>query len=473
MVVRSDVIEGKDSQKDVSHSDRNLYFRRLSIIFAAFIIFKFLLEPVSFRSISFLTDIWKFPAPEEERYAQHSLANDLTSFRLFSFCAALISLLFILVDMNRPVDILWVVVMRFLLVTLYVILLSISYYRTLSPGALQAMLMIQFAVTYLIYFLQAFLAQMPFFFLTNALLLFFYTAITVSGIRFRYGVIINVIVFMVFMLIVAITENSFYKSQQPNLLLNLFVSFIAGGLIETQKRKNFRQFSALDLLNQQKGRIISILSHDVSSPLQSTSGLLETYTKNQMTKEELDQFIPKVKSRLEKVSFLVYSLVRWSKSQMDGFKVHMAAVDLKSLIDENVNVAQPLADGKEIRIRVDCQPGLKAYGDPDMINLILRNLLSNAIKFTPHRGATTVKAFLHENRILLLVSNEGDPIPESVREELFTFQVKPVQGTAEEHGTGLGLAISQQFAVLNGGRIYLAPRSGKENTFCVELQEAQ
>jgi signal transduction histidine kinase len=420
-----------------------------------------------------LTDIWKFPQPEEEQYVQHSLTNDLAAFRLFTFCAALIALLLLLVDATRPVDFLWVVVMRSLLITLYVVLLSISYYRTLSSSQLQTMLAFQIAVTYLIYFLQAFLARMPFFFLTNALLLFFYTAITVSGIRFRYGIMINVVVFLVFIFIVGVTGDTFYKSQQPNLLLNLLASLIAGGLIENQKRKNFRQFNALDLLNQQKGRIISILSHDVSSPLQSTSGLLDTYSKNQITKDELDQFIPKVKTRLEKVSFLVYSLVRWSKSQMEGFKVHMEAVNLKSLIEENVNVAKPLADEKEINIRLDCPSSVKAYGDSDMINLILRNLLSNAIKFTPHRRAITIKVSNQEKRILLQVSNEGDPIPESVREKLFTFQVKPGQGTGDEHGTGLGLAMSQQFAVLNGGRIYLAPRSGAENTFCVELQEAQ
>jgi signal transduction histidine kinase len=314
---------------------------------------------------------------------------------------------------------------------------------------------------------------MPFFFLPNVLLLLFYTTITVSGIRFRYGLMINVGVFLVFIFVVGMADDAFYKSQVPNIFLNLLASVIAGGFIENQKRKNFRQFRALEELNQQKGRIISILSHDVASPLQSTSGLLETYSNNQITKEELDQFIPKVKARLEKVLFLVYSLVRWSKSQMEGFKVRMEGVDVKLLIEENVTMAKPLADEKEISIRIDCQPALKAYGDPDMVNLIIRNLLSNAIKFTRRKGAVTITAFHQKDRISLQVSNEGDPIPESVREKLFTLQVKPGQGTADEHGAGLGLAMSQQFALLNGGRIYLVPRSGAENTFCIELQAAQ
>ena len=108
-----------------------------------------------------------------------------------------------------------------------------------------------------------------------------------------------------------------------------------------------------------------------------------------------------------------------------------------------------------------------------MINLILRNLLSNAVKFTCQGKSITINAFQEGRKLLLHVSNESEPIPDTVREMLFTFQVKPGQGTADEAGTGLGLAMAQQFALLNGGRIYLAPRKGNENTFCVELQAFQ
>lgn len=158
---------------------------------------------------------------------------------------------------------------------------------------------------------------------------------------------------------------------------------------------------------------------------------------------------------------------------MEGFQAQKTAIALNSLIDENLLVIKPFADEKGIIMRFDCPPGLQAYADHDMISLILRNLLSNAVKFTPHGRGITIKAFREESKISLQVSNEGEPIPDAVHERLFTFQVKPRQGTANEAGTGLGLAIAQQFALLNGGRIYLAPRLGDENTFCVELQAVQ
>jgi signal transduction histidine kinase len=425
-----------------------------------------LLEPTALRFLSSITDVWKFADPEEVKYAQQVRGNDLTTFRLFMFSTLVIAMAFLVVDMTRPVDFFWVSVMRSGLAVFYALILALSYYRQLRSNELQL-------VTYIIYFAQAFLARMPFFFLTNVLLLFFYTGITVSGLRFRYGLLVNVSVFIAFMIVTRMSGEAFYKSQEPNLLLNLLASIIAGGIIEKQKRKNFRQLAELDLLNQQKAKILSILSHDIASPLQSTSGLLDTYSRQQISREELDLFLPKVKARLEVVSFLVYSLVRWSRSQMEGFKAQKAAVSLNSLIDENLLVIKPSAEEKGIIMRVDCPPGLQAYTDHDMINLILRNLLSNAVKFTPRGKAIMIKAFREESKLLLQVSNEGEPIPDTVHEKLFTFQVKPGQGTANEAGTGLGLAIAHQFALLNGGTIYLEPRLGNENTFCVELQAVQ
>lgn len=219
--------------------------------------------------------------------------------------------------------------------------------------------------------------------------------------------------------------------------------------------------------------MISILSHDVSAPLQSISGLLTTYEKNQITKEELDRFLPEVRTRVDKVSFLVYSLVRWAKSQLKGFRVQRVVVDLEPLLQENVALVNPFVKEKSISVHIDCPPGLKVLADHEMVNLIIRNLVSNVVKFTPKEKSIFLKAFRNHAMVILEVSNEGDPIPEDVRKKLFTLKTKSGLGTANESGTGLGLAISQQFAVLNGGRIYLEERTGSVNTFRVELPAAQ
>lgn len=144
-----------------------------------------LLEPTALRFLSSITDVWKFAGPEEVKYAQQVRGNDLAAYRLFTFITLVIATAFLFVDLTRPVDFFWVFVMRCGLAIFYALILALSYYRQLTSNELQLILVIQIVATYIIYFAQAFLARMPFFFLTNVLLLFFYTGITVSGLRFR------------------------------------------------------------------------------------------------------------------------------------------------------------------------------------------------------------------------------------------------------------------------------------------------
>jgi signal transduction histidine kinase len=433
--------------------------------------------------VTFLTDIissysyiWRFDDPEEEKYETYSKHNDLISFRLYTITIMLISAGFLVVDLGRPVDYFWVLVLRCSMIIFYGVLLLFLYIREVSAEGIQVVLSVQIILTYILYFILASVAKMPIFFLPNVLLLFFYTVSTISGMRFRYVVLINFTALIVYTIVTEVRAIEFYHSQYPNIVSNLIISGVTAAFIEKKKRKDFMQYSELlhrkeelDELNEQKNRIISILSHDISAPLRTISGLLTTYEKSQISKEELDRVLPDVKTRLEKVSFLVYSLVRWSKSQMKGFSVQRVEIDIESLINENIALIRPSAREKSINIETELLQGLQALADLEMTHLIVRNLLTNAVKFSPNGKRIRVTAYQRMDKVLIRVSNEGEPILDPVREKLFTFQIRSLQGTANEGGTGLGLAMSQQFAELNNGKITLEPRTDGFNVFTLEI----
>lgn len=426
--------------------------------------------------LSSYTYIWKFDDPEEEKYETYSKRNDLISFRLYTITIMLISAGFLIVDFARPVDYFWVFVLRCTTIIFYGVLLLFLYLRDVSAERLQAVLALQIIVTYILFFIQASVASMPIFFLPNVLLLFFYTVGTISGMRFRYAVLINFTALIVYTIVTEVRAIEFYHSQYPNIISNLIISGVTAAFIEKQKRKDFMQYSELlhrkdelGELNEQKNRIISILSHDISAPLRTIGGLLTTYERSHISKEELDRVLPDVRARLDKVSFLVYSLVRWSKSQMKGFTVQRVLIEIESLINENIALIKHSAREKSIHIETEVQQGLHAMADLEMTHLIIRNLLTNAIKFTLNGKSIRVRAYQRMDKVVVSISNEGDPIPDTVREKLFSFQIRSLQGTANEAGTGLGLAMSQQFAVLNEGKITLEPRADSVNTFTLEL----
>jgi two-component system sensor histidine kinase/response regulator len=139
------------------------------------------------------------------------------------------------------------------------------------------------------------------------------------------------------------------------------------------------------------------------------------------------------------------------------------------LINENIALIKDAAREKSINIETDFELGLHALADFEITNLIIRNLLTNAIKFTPLGKRIRVSCYHRMDKVIVRISNEGDPIPDAVREKLFSFQIRSLQGTANEVGTGLGLAMSQQFAMLNEGNITLERTEDTFNTFTLEL----
>jgi signal transduction histidine kinase len=413
------------------------------------------------------SDIWSFSRKEEEAYARYRHSKEIQYFRLFLGSLAAITAIFLIVDLARPVVYMYVAIFRGSLIFILMTFLSITYMRRMTPMTVQLMLLAAFIISYGCYITMSKMAKMPSFTLPNVFLLLMYMAMTFSGLRFRIAVILNFSVFIVFVLHALYENNLYHQSQFPNLSTNLLLSAIAGAFIENDKRFNYRQYTNLlgqknmfDELNQQKSKIISILSHDIAAPLRSLSGLLDMHKTNSLTQQEFETYLPDVRARLDNASSLVYSLVRWSKSQIEGFHVDSVHIDVAELLRENSALFAGQAQEKNIRFDIHAEPSIQAQGDCEMVKLIVRNLMSNAVKFSFPGKDVVVTATRQQGNVVIAVTNEGKPLGQETRETLFTYSVISSSGTANEKGTGLGLAMAQHFARLNHGAIDVESTNG-------------
>jgi len=127
---------------------------------------------------------------------------------------------------------------------------------------------------------------------------------------------------------------------------------------------------------------------------------------------------------------------------------------------------------KDLELKVNVDQSAFVRVDEDMIRIALRNLISNAIKFARNGTKIQLEVSRNENnRVHVLVTNRGNPIPSDLKEKLFTYQMPSTPDSRGEKGAGLGLAISAFFVRLNGGDIYLAPSEDGATAFCMELPE--
>jgi signal transduction histidine kinase len=254
-----------------------------------------------------------------------------------------------------------------------------------------------------------------------------------------------------------------------------------GIVLENRRRRNFLQFNDLmeqkklvDDLNQQKNKIISILSHDVAAPMNSLSTLLYLQSRGNITESELKTYLPKLNEQFNHVSVLLFSLVRWSKSQMDGFVLNKTRINLVELTERKIRLFHPQLIDKGLQLKLIADlPAYHIRADEEMIRIALRNLISNAIKFARHGTSIELKVSKSDQRkVLFSITNHGDHIPSTLTDKLFTFQMPSGLDTKGEKGTGIGLAMTAFFIRLNGGDIFLAPSDDGTTTFCIEMPEA-
>ena len=225
----------------------------------------------------------------------------------------------------------------------------------------------------------------------------------------------------------------------------------------------------LEKLNQVKDKFFSIISHDLRSPINALSGLLDLLDKGAIQPHELPQHIKELRHRFHHTRTLLNNLLDWTLLQMDKLNLQAARIDIHKIVDENIQLLASV-QGKEIDIVNDVPEPSIAFADSNTVNLVIRNLITNAIKFTNEGGKVYVRGKEQAAEWLISVQDNGIGMKPEVLKILFDKTAPyTTRGTANEKGTGLGLILCKEFVEKNGGRIWVESEEGKGSTFYFTL----
>lgn len=225
----------------------------------------------------------------------------------------------------------------------------------------------------------------------------------------------------------------------------------------------------LSTLNREKTRLISIIAHDLNSPLNALKGLLNIFENDLVSEEELKKLVPEVTKDVNYIANLFNNLLVWARSQMEGTVLHPKEINLRAITEETVQVLNSQARKKHIDLQNQIPTSVQAYADEEMIKLVIRNLISNAIKFTPENGKITVRANATDTTVTVAVQDTGKGIPEEHKQKLFNNELFTLRGTHNEKGSGLGLILCKDFVEQNGGKIWVETQPGQGSTFLFTL----
>jgi len=230
-----------------------------------------------------------------------------------------------------------------------------------------------------------------------------------------------------------------------------------------------QQKDELQQSNQIKDKLLSIISHDFRSPLNSLEGILDLMTQGRISPQEMQVISKELRVKVNITTSLLDNLLNWAKSQMQGISPQPTFFDIKELVNDTVHLLSTQAEKKDIYIMDRVGDSQEVYADYEMTKLVVRNLLTNAIKFTTAGGKVIVKATRLNNMLKLVVKDTGKGMSENELNNLFTHQTKSTLGTAYEKGTGLGLILCKDFVEKNGGKIAVESEEGEGSTFCFTI----
>ncbi len=256
---------------------------------------------------------------------------------------------------------------------------------------------------------------------------------------------------------------SVYRSGQRRIRINKL-------LMEHQEEIKQRSIE-LEQLNQVKDKFFSIISHDLRSPINALSGILDLMDKGQLKPEEFSMLVKELKIQFNHTKTLINNLLDWALLQMDKLKIQPEKIDLRKLVDENFKLLSSL-HLKEIEMVNEVPDKTFALADLNTINLVFRNLILNSIKFTESGGKIWVNAKEAATEITVSVTDNGVGIAPEIQALIFEkTSGYSTRGTANEKGTGLGLILCKEFVERNGGKIWLQSEVGKGSTFSFTLKK--
>ena len=263
--------------------------------------------------------------------------------------------------------------------------------------------------------------------------------------------------------------------------LHMGLGFLAGLVVlclyvRKLVRQLFDALSRAEAANQAKRRFISVVSHEMRTPLNAIIGMADLLRDTSLSSEQADM-LQTLRGSSGVMLGLVEDVLDFSKIEAGKVTLERTDFDLHALVNSTCRIVQAQAAAKGIDLVVSLMPEVPpaVRGDPHHLRQILINLDGNAVKFT-EKGSVTVHVSAQGEtpervRLKFSIRDTGIGIPPEAQERIFESFTQADQTTTRRFGgTGLGTTIAKQLVDLMHGRIGLESAVGLGTTFWFEVE---
>jgi signal transduction histidine kinase len=231
------------------------------------------------------------------------------------------------------------------------------------------------------------------------------------------------------------------------------------------KKDHFKTQHKLEESNRTKNKLLSILAHDIRSPLSNLQTLLSLNEKGMLEEKDFQRHKETVNSKIGFLTSEIDDVVEWSVVQSENLDPKIANFNARDCIQKVTAMFSHFCSEKSIVIQLKGDVE-EIFMDENHFKLIIRNLLHNAIKFTSENGQIKIstKKFQKEARIEICDSGIG-MTPEVVKTLMSQGKTASLNGTKGEKGTGLGLTMCMDLIERNQIKLDIESKPNVGSTF--------
>ncbi|GAA4462492.1 hypothetical protein GCM10023093_09200 [Nemorincola caseinilytica] len=238
-------------------------------------------------------------------------------------------------------------------------------------------------------------------------------------------------------------------------------------------RKLRAQEAALQQLNGMKDKLFSIIAHDLRGPVARIPVILDIYEDPETPDDEKQFLLDNMRAHTKELIEMLEKLLLWGQSLVKGIMLQKETVNVSTYVMQDLALKKLALEEKDIAIVNKVAGDLNVQADATHFDFIVRNLITNAVKYTHDGGKVEIAADTHirPGYVVLSVKDNGTGITPDMLTRIFT-PVNSTPGTNNEKGTGIGLMLCNEFAILNGGEMWVESTEGKGATFFLALRQA-
>jgi two-component system sensor histidine kinase RpfC len=304
----------------------------------------------------------------------------------------------------------------------------------------------------------------------------FYIWITLAnGFRFGQSYLLFALALSVCGFGVVLMVDEFWSKHRTE-GFGMGIAFIALSFyVRSLVTRMFDAVARAEAANQAKRRFISVVSHEMRTPLNAIIGMADLMRDTTLSREQADM-LQTLRGSSQVMLGLVEDVLDFSKIEAGKLVLERTDFDLHALVNSTSRILQAQAQAKSVEFVVSIMPEVPPAlrGDAHHLRQVLINLAGNAVKFT-ERGSVTLHVSLQEEtdaavRVKFSVRDTGVGIPPEAQQRIFESFTQADQSTTRRFGgTGLGTTIAKQLVELMGGRIGLESAVGLGSTFWFEI----